>query len=284
MPRILVLVAACAVGLVPAVQAQVFEAVSVRVAPADTMIRGLVGVQPGRVVVIGATLKHLVSVAFGLPEERVIGGPAWIDSTPYSITGTMGGESGREPAQRMLRAMLADRFGLKAHTEKRSLPGYVLTLARQDGRLGPQLKRSGEACAPLTPMASDGIAPPPPPPPPPPPGGSPLRPLFEREVRFRCPTVVFHGGMSARAFSIDELAFRLSRALVRPVIDRTGLAGEFDIDLTYQPDLNAGGPVTTTAGPSLFTALQDQLGLRLESTRVDGEVLVVDSAAPPIEN
>lgn len=296
MARFFVLVVLVLVGT-PLAWTQTFDAVSIR-ATGQSAGRGSLATQPGRVIADGSTLKEIVAVAYGLPQDRVLGGPDWAGSTRFSITATTAGEAGRERAQRMLQAMLGDRFGLTLHREQRELPVYLLTLARRDGSFGPGLRRAGAACAPMTPPKFDDLGvPPPPPPPPPPPGGSSMRPLLERETTLRCPTMFFPGGVSARAIVFDEFVYRLSRFAARPIVDRTGLGGEFDIDLFYQFELSSsapGGPAVggpgpgvaapAGSGPSLFSAVQDQLGLRLEGGRAPIDVVVIDSARPPSEN
>jgi uncharacterized protein (TIGR03435 family) len=280
---------------VQSLTAQSFEAASIRMSRESVVGRGFVGLQAGRLLATEATVQELAGIAYGLPPERIIGGPSWTSSTRYNITATTGGQATREQAQQMLQKLLADRFGLTSHPEQRELPVYVLTMARRDGSFGKQLRRSGPECQPMTPMMVNGVAPPPPPPPPPP-GPNPMRPLFERQSQpLRCPTMFFPGGLSARAITFDELTWRLSRFLSRPIIDKTGLTGEFDVDLTYQPELAAVGPGQSDAaaggpgigvdtGPSIFSAVQDQLGLKLESARAPVEVLVIDGANRPTEN
>lgn len=110
-----------------------------------------------------------------------------------------------------------------------------------------------------------------------------MRPLMERETNFRCPSVNFINGMSARAVRIDDLASQLSWTQQRPVIDRTGLTGEFDVDLYFQAELAATGPGAAGAAPSIFSAVQDQLGLKLDPVRAPLEVLVIDSVTSPAE-
>jgi uncharacterized protein (TIGR03435 family) len=297
---------------------QTFDAVAIRVTPQSSVGRGLIATQPGRVIAQEATVKEIIAVAYGLPQDQVLGGPAWVGSTRYAITATTTGEADRARAQRMLQAMLGDRFALTFHREQRNLPVYALTLLRRDGSFGKKLRRAGQACAPITlpDFDASGLAPPPPPPPPPPPGGNPMRPLLERESGLRCPTMFYPGGVSARSILFDEFVYRLSRLAQRPILDRTGLTGEFDIDLSYQFEMSSagpagpagpGGPAGVTAGPgpgaapagavpagavtvggpslpSLFSAVQDQLGLKLDSTRGPVDVLVIDTAKPPSEN
>ena len=100
----------------------------------------------------------------------------------------------------------------------------------------------------------------------------------------RCQSIFVPGHISARAASVDALATELANTLGRTVVNRTGLTGEFDIDLRYAPDLNAGPDPQSSSTPGLTTALKEQLGLRLESGRAPVEVLVIDRVAMPAEN
>ncbi len=272
-----------AAGLAAALLAQSFEAASIRVTRQSSIGQGVVYTQPGRLVAEEATVRDLVAVAYGRPRDQIVGGPDWMSSTRYAITATTTGDVAREEAQAMLRQLLANRFALASHLEQRELPVYALTLARRDGQLGSKLRRSGAGCAPMTPFGLDG-APSPPPPPPPPPGVETMRFLGERQTRLRCPTMFFPGGVSARAITFDEFVYRLSRFAGRLIVDRTALSGEFDVDLVYQPELAVGGAGAAATLPSLFSAVQDQLGLKLESTRAPVDVLVIDRLEPPTEN
>jgi len=271
-------------GLAAGLLAQSFEAASIRVTRQSSIGQGIVYTQPGRLVAEEATVRDLVAVAYGRPRDQIVGGPDWMSSTRYAITATTSRrDPARESAQAMLRQLLADRFALASHLEQRELPVYALTLARRDGQFGSKLRRSGAGCAPMTPFGLDG-APAPPPPPPPPPGVETMRFLAERQTRLRCPTMFFPGGVSARAISFDEFVYRLGRFAGRLVVDRTALSGEFDIDLVYQPELAVGGPGAASTLPSLFSAVEDQLGLKLESTRAPVEVLVIDRLEAPTGN
>ena len=153
----------------------------------------------------------------------------------------------------MLRALLVERFALKARTETRQLPGYALVRARQDGKPGPRLRVPDGRCVPRT----------------------------ERVVRGQIPCGVRGGfqGMMGNGASMTRLAAVLSPLLGRRVIDRTALPGTFDFDLRFIDDTTADGRF-----PSLFTALQEQLGLKLESTRAPVDVLVIDSVQRPTDN
>jgi uncharacterized protein (TIGR03435 family) len=99
----------------------------------------------------------------------------------------------------------------------------------------------------------------------------------------RCGSMLVGGMVSARAITMEQFIVRLSDFVGRPVIDRTGLSGEFDFDLSYTPESAARGAIgVPTDGPSIFTALQEQLGLKLDSQRGPVDVFVIDRAQPPI--
>jgi uncharacterized protein (TIGR03435 family) len=177
----------------------------------------------------------------------------------------------------MLQALLEDRFQLMLHRESKELPLYALVV-KKEGKLGPGLTESKEGtCTPI-----DMTKPPPPPPEP----GKP-RPVG-------C------GGMmmsprqlTASAASISNLVPTLSRILGRTVIDQTGLTGKYDILLQWTPDESQAirpgpdappAPPSDSAPPSIFTALQEQLGLKLESQKGPVDIFIVDRAEKPSEN
>ena len=148
----------------------------------------------------------------------------------------------------MLRNLLADRFKLVVHRELREMPAYALVNAKTDGTLGPQMRRSEidcEAEAARAFAAKRGGAPP---------GQKPI---------VRCRISTNAGRIVGTGTTITELMRRLSAPLGRAVVDRTGLSGSFDLELQWSPDQAADTP-----GPSLFTAIQEQLGLKLESQRL----------------
>jgi bla regulator protein blaR1 len=241
-----------------------------------------IGLQPGgRVTVINMSVRSLIRFAYQFQDFQILGGPDWIggdrfdiaakaeNDIPPSAPGTIGA------GQLMMRSLLSDRFKLTLHPEKRELPIYELKLVRNDGRLGPQLKLSTTDCQAMMNAARERGAPPPPQSP----GQRPV-----------CGMRAGPGQMTAGAFPLSQLAFALSQMTQRVVVDRTGLAGDFDLDLTFTPDqTNALGtpkpdvspPPIDPNGPSIFTALQEQLGLKLESTRGPVDVLVIDHAELP---
>ncbi len=169
----------------------------------------------------------------------------------------------------MLRSLLIERFILKTHTETRELPTYALVLARSDKRLGPQLAPSAIDCVALRKSIPAAA---------PSPGAS--RP---------CVVTMAAGRIVGGSMLIADLATQLSLAMQGIVEDRTGLTGRFDFQLLYAAQVSAGGVVTNSPALSpsdsdrlsLFTALQEQLGLKLESARGPVDVLVIDRVDRP---
>jgi uncharacterized protein (TIGR03435 family) len=261
-----------------ALAAQSFDAASIRLNPAWDFERGSIGVQPGRLTARGASLRELAAQAYGLRTDQVIAMDGWMTSARYDIVATTPAGTAAAGVRDMLRLLLEERFALRSHRETRTLPVYTVHLARADGQLGPRLRRSGAECAP--PMPPPGV---PMPPPPPPASGPPIRSL-SGAPQAQCPTIYFSGMVSSRRAPFVSLVGRLIELLGRPVIDATGLSGEFDVDLYYQTGVSAGGDTGLDgSAPSLNAALQEQLGLGLESGRAPVEVVVIDAAAQPRE-
>ena len=247
----------------------------------------MIAIQPGgRFTVVGAPLAELIRLAFGVQRNQLIGAPDWSETARFDITAKAEGDiqgtpPGGPPGQLnfMLRDLLEDRFKLRAHRETRELPIYALTLARSDKKLGDGLRPSTVDCAAMRGRgARMGPPPAPPPPGPLPPGERPP-----------CGMRVAPNQVVAGAATLAQLTQMLSQFTQRIVIDRTGLTGSFDIDLTFTPERMPQGapppgapPLTIDPnGPSLFTAVQEQLGLKLESDRAPVEVLVIDHVERP---
>jgi uncharacterized protein (TIGR03435 family) len=218
----------------------------------------------------------------------MIGLPEWKDAERFDINakaerdvppGPLGGGG---PYQKMLQALLADRFKLSAHLEKREMPIYALVAARADGKLGPGLHPSTVDCVALmAERARKGMPPPPP------------------TETVQCGFRIGPGQMTGGSMPLSQLATSLSNFVQRVVVDRTGMAGNFDLDLKYTLDqstmANALGPLKAAAiagapstdgpagadAPGLFTALQEQLGLKLESARGAVDVLVIEHVDKP---
>jgi len=260
-----------------------FDVASVRMNRSGQPFGMLPVLQPGGSVrAINVVLLDLIRAAYGVEENQIVSATP-VPDVFFDIEARTAPATTAAEAVVMLRTLLADRFGFSAHPETRQLPVYTLLRASRSA-LGPALKPAGTECAPLTFPGGGGSAPPPPPPPPP--GSSGTRISAHIAPPPRCPTAFFPGGISARAIDMPAFASALALFVHRPVLDRTELAGEFDLDVYYAPDFALGpeaAPPTSTA-PSLVTALREQLGLRLEAGRAPVEVLVIDRLQLPTEN
>ena len=266
-----------------------FEVASVKINKSgENNVR--IGLQPGgRFTATNVPLRALIRFAYQLQDFQIVGGPDWVASdrlasdrfdilakaegeAPPTPPGTVG------PIQLMLRSLLEERFKVAVHQEKRELPIYALMLARSDKRLGPKLQASTVDCQA---MVKEAMARGGPPPAPPQANGRPV-----------CGMRISNGQMMGGGFPLSQLAASLSGMVQRVVVDQTGLTGNFDLELTFTPDQMGQGtpppgappPAVDPNGPSIFTALQEQLGLKLDSQRGPVDVLVIDRAERPTEN
>jgi len=206
-------------------------------------------VQPGgQIVVTNNSLYNLIRNAYGTQRYEMVPGPnlpSWIDSDKWDLLAKPPADAPQvqEQMQLRLRSLLEDRFKLKARREMRETPIYELVVARSDGQLGPQLKRSGDECAAQGRAREGGVAPTPLPP-----GGF-------------CGTRTGNGNVSMKGVPLSNFVRNLGGTTGRFVMDKTGLTGPFDLELQWALDQPAGG--AQTDGVSLFAAMQEQLGLKL---------------------
>jgi uncharacterized protein (TIGR03435 family) len=253
-----------------------FEVASVkRSVDAPFRFPGLMLQPGGRAISPGTSVRQLILVAYGLLDLQLSGGPPWINADLYAIDARAGADATRASVRLMLKSLLADRFQLVAHVERRELPALALMRAARDGKLGPRLQRSGAECAPL--KAPEGVPLPPPPP--------------QEPLGASCGFVSFPGWLSGRRVTMAHFVSSLTQVTRRIVTDETGLAGEFDLDVTFMPDqpvaLNGGvapPSLSMSDRPSLSTAIQEDLGLKLEPQRREVDVLVIDRIERPSEN
>jgi bla regulator protein blaR1 len=246
-----------------------------------------IGLQPGgRFTAVGLQLRELIRVAYGdqtLLRNQVIGGPDWLASDRFDIVAKAESDFGPPASEGgppkellgMVRRLLEDRCQLKVHLETRELPIYNLVVARSDRQLGPKIRRSAGDC--IRPDSSGA----------PPTASDPDR--FCGSMRNN-----FNGVLSATAVTMQSwVGFLGNLPLVSRVVrDRTGLAGEFDLQMEFvpaflqnpNPDGSAVPNPAADSGPNLFTALQEQLGLKLESTKGPVDVLVIDHVERPTED
>jgi uncharacterized protein (TIGR03435 family) len=258
-----------------------FEVASIRVnrdsSDRPTLLRPIL--QPGgRVLMRGQTVRDLIVTAYGVRQPELIGGPPWADATNFDLEARGSSDMSADTARSMLRALLADRFSLTVHNEQRELSVYILMRSTPNGQPGSQLRPAAGQCT--RPNPPDGL----PPPPPSLPRGMTEAVSLMQGATARCQSIFLPGHVSARAVSLDALGAELTNAMGRPVVNRTGLTGEYDIDLRYTPGLSAAADPQTSGPPTIATALQEQLGLRLEASRAPVDVLVIDRVAMPTEN
>lgn len=226
------------------------------------------------------TLSQLLIYAYGVLEFQIEGGPTWVREQYFDVQAKAEGRPAADQMRMMVRRLLAERFNLKTHIETRDLPRYALVMTRSDRRLGPRLKRSAIDCPAIVAARGPDYRPPTFP--------GPLQPGDPP----RCALMVAAGGGSMTMFvegqPMPEIARLLQPQAGRIVLDKTGLTGTFDMQLETEPRLPPGFPADAFGVPreglSLFTALPEQLGLKLESERGPVDILVIDSVDPPTPN
>lgn len=233
-----------------AAQSPSFEAASIRPNNSGENFISVRLVPGGSVRARNATLEAVITTAWQIPDFELADVPSWVKSERWDIEAKGSGNAPPPDTLRKLQSLLADRFHLRVHTETREMPIYALLIAKG----GPKLPPAHEEC--FDPTA--GIPPP-----------SPMaRPCggFNRSPN----------QLLGATDTTANLAQVLAKTLGRSVIDKTGLAGSWDVTLKWTPDELA--PDTNNDTGSIFTALQEQLGLRLESQKGPVSVLVIDSA------
>jgi len=226
--------------------------------------------QTGRIAVTNNTLRNIIRNAWNLQGFQIVGGPDWINTERWDIVAKAEGNAQGPEMLAMVQNLLADRFKLVTHRETREMPIYALVFAKADRSFGPNLHASSTDC--LKEMTAAVAR-----------SGGPPR------DRVLCGTRSVNGRIEMNAVPMANFARNLSPIAGRSVVDKTGLSGGFDATLTWTPDASLGnapdaGPPAADGGPSLFTALQEQLGLKLEAARGPVDVLVIDSAARPMED
>jgi len=210
----------------------------------------------GRFTTINVDLKSILQWAYDLPESRIVGGPSWLGSARWNIEASSDSaletqkeydhDAAREQKRRMVQAMLAERFHLAVHRETRTLPMYELVVAKGGAKF---LDAKAEGSK------------------------------FDRWNG----RLEIQGGDN----TVAVLAAQLAEVVGRVVVDKTGIAGRYKLALTWTPDDRAAPPSgepPVESAPSIFTALEEQLGLRLVSAKGPVEVLVIDRVEQPTGN
>ena len=211
---------------------------------------------PARMKIINSTLKFCVQVAWNVKDFQVSGAAGWMETDHYDIDAVAAGPFTQDESRKMLQALLADRFGLVVHSEMQEKPGFALVI----GRNGPKL----------------------------PPPTEDLSVMFSR-------TPSGDRTLSAQNVSMKRFADALTVALGSIVVDQTGIEGKYDVSFQWTPDsseprMSKSGeplpapPADAMPGPSIFTAVQEKFGLKIEARKVPMPVIVIERANRPSEN
>jgi uncharacterized protein (TIGR03435 family) len=245
--------------------AQKFEVASIKPNAANDN-RVMFRMAPGGTVnITGVTLRQLIAQAYDMRDFQISGGPGWIGADHWDINAKAeeGAAPPSGPAQMqatmraMMRNLLEERFALKVRQETKEMPAYILVTARN----GPKLKE-----------VEGGAGP-------------------QQNQRIR----MGRGLIESSGMPLGALAQQISQQVGRPVVDKTGLTGLYAVELKFTPEPGQGGmpgpppppdapPAADNGGPTIFTALQEQLGLRLESQKTSVPVLIIEGANRPTEN
>jgi uncharacterized protein (TIGR03435 family) len=200
----------------------------------------------GRLTMGSVTLKRCIMGAYGVGPNQILGGPAWLDADHYEIIAEAGQSVGDAVLMTMLQSLLAERFKLAIHRETKKMQAFVLEIAKNGSKL-------------------------------------------ERTENGESTTENGRGLIDAKTITMNRFAEVLSRQMDLPVVNHTGLEGIFNLKLRWTPE--SATPIKPGADglameswPSILTAIQEQLGLRLRSRKTPIEVLVIDHAERPSEN
>jgi len=213
----------------------------------------------GRFAWKNVSVSQLIRRAYGMPPSRpMVGMPGWFRSDRFDVEARAEGNPTEGQMWSMVRRLLADRFKLRVHDETRELPVYALVLARSDETLGARIRPS--ACA-----AEDTVSL----------GPGPLDP--SKPIPLPCGGVrTLKGTIQARFATMAKIADALGLIMGRPVQDRTGLTGRFDLEVEWTPAPASPEPAAPGVGPATFAAIEEQLGLRFQPQTSEVNVLVID--------
>jgi uncharacterized protein (TIGR03435 family) len=235
-------------------QAPAFEAASIKPSAPETQGSGI-NISAARIHIINSSLKFCVEMAYDVKEFQVTGGPGWTGSERYDIDAVAGAPFHDGSFRAMLQTLLAERFGLATHRETQERSGYALVVTRGGAKLQP-------------------------------PGEDPSI-LFGR-------TPSGDATLKGATLTMAQLATALARRLGSTVLDQTGIEGRYNVSLQWTPDptveqmmTKGGAPAPSTdavSGPSIFAALEETLGLKLEARKVPVEIIVIDRANRPTGN
>ncbi len=231
-------------------QSPAFEAASVKASPGGGNFR--IRRDPGRLDIENFTLRAMVRYAYDIRDIQIAGGPAWFDSDRWDVAATAGREVTDDERKKMLQALLTERFKMTLHHETKDLPVYALVVGKSGLKLKPNME------------------------------GKPERVMLQAKSGMLT--------MIGEDVPVARIAEVLFGQVGRIVVDHTGIEGKFDYKLEWVPDaanmpsINGAKMEASVDGPSIFTAVQEQLGLKLESTKAPVPILVIDRAEKAVEN
>ena len=243
-----------------------FEVVSIKRHVTLEASGGIQTLPDGTMIMINQPIASLIRGAVPTPVREVIGAPDWVNTERYDVTTKPPAGSTAAQRREMPARMFAERMKLVAHVEQRERDTFALVLARSDGKLGPNLKPSTLDCAPR-PAPAPGTTPPPVPP----------------DARNRCGGSFGPGSIISGGTTMDLLVQSLGGLAGGPVNNRTGLKGFYSVELHFAPGL-VSDDRRGDEPPQFLTALQEQLGLKLQPEKTMVPVLVIDSIERPSEN
>lgn len=226
-----------------------FEVASIKPNRSGTSETGFQPLVGGRFTVSNVTLKTLIISAFRVTDYQISGGPDWMDSDRFDVSAKADRNVSLSEALQMLQTLLKERFNLVAHREMRDQTIYFLIIGKNQPRLTPS-QGNGETGVKVLPIAGQTLA------------------------------VQVVGKKMTMQHLADILGFQLRS----PVHDETGLTGSFDFAFTLDKSPDALGGTELDLTSAIVTGLQEQLGLKLEARKGQGEILVIDSAERPAEN
>jgi uncharacterized protein (TIGR03435 family) len=234
----------------------------------------------GQFTIVNIPFETLILGAYQLQPYQLQGAPSWVRDERYDITARLDPQiagrlqpDGHPPTWALaLRNLLTERARLAFHRETRQLPIYALVMARRDGRLGPNIRPAQADCDALRLQSVDTAR-----------SGQPSPYPAATPTWMPCGLRNAPGRLVSGGFGFAEFLAALSAQLGRPVLDRTGLTGKWDFFVSYAPNSLTAAATPDTNAPDLFTALEEQLGLKLESTQGPADVFVIDRLERPAE-
>lgn len=234
---------------------------------------GISAAKPGRFVATNTPLKFVILYAYHLLDHELIGVPDWAQDTSFDITGVYPTDPSTTEAdvRLMVQHLLSDRFGFQLHNEKRVIPAYDLTRLHKNGELGANMKPSSIDCQKLIaekyPLREAG-------------GPSAVAPNGKRPA---CSVMATRHYLTGGGITVQQLTATLQSMLGKPVVDHAGLQGRFDVEAKWSL-LDDTGDTPQGDSPSIFYAVREQLGLRLDSHKEPFDVMVIDRLTQPTAN